>query len=237
MPTRSAGLLVYRKGSGRHRGAARPSRRPVLAAQGRRRLVDPEGEHDPDEEPLDVRDPRVPRGDRRGSARHRRGRPARRAPAAERQAGHRVGGRGRRGRLRGPEQHVRDGVAAPSGRTAEFPRSTGPTGSTRRGPAEAPPRPGRPPRPTRRSARRRGPERLAQSVGAADPDPVATTVDLRSRVLVTGSAHAPPCSGPPRSRSSRPARRPGERASPGQAARRPAGSAPPARSPRRAVGR
>ena len=128
----------------RWRGPARPSRRPVLGQEGRRRLVDPEGR---------VRGRRRrARGARCASSRRSS---AARSPAGtelvelgdgqaeERQAHHRVGGRGRSRRGGAPATRSRwSGRRAPGG-GRRSPRSTARAGSRsrRRGRSSTRPRP------------------------------------------------------------------------------------------------
>ena len=143
----SAGILLHRRGNGGPRGPARPSGRPVLGAQGPRRVVDPQGRARRRRGPARVRAARVRRGDGHAAA----GRRARRPRVREAQAaasGHGVRGRGRPRPGDGAQQHVRARVAAPVGPHAGLPGDR-PRGVVRprRGARAAQPRAGRVRRP------------------------------------------------------------------------------------------
>ncbi len=196
MPKTSAGILLFRKPPGRRRSPARPSGRPVLAEEGRRRLVDPER----------------PRRRRRGPGSRPRGanftrRRARRFWANSSTSGRTDSRAARRsspsprGRLRSrlaQEQHVRHGVAAPvRARRRNSRKSTGRLGfpSTRRCEANregaaADPRP-----------------RLAETRGdlAAAPkgDHCLRAADA-GRNALRGTERRPPSPAPVKKRRSRP---------------------------------
>ncbi len=139
----------------RARGVARTSGRAVLGAQGRGRVVDPEGGVRRGRGRAGLRAARVRGGDGHGAARERADRSGHRA-AEERQGGHRLGRRGRPRRGRDPEQHVRAGMAAALGQDAGL-SGGGPCRlvRSRRGSGQAQSRPDGLPRPPARGARGR----------------------------------------------------------------------------------
>ena len=152
MPTRSAGLLLWRDAAGGPEVLLGHPGGPFFAKKDDGAWSVLKGELEPDEDPLIVA---------RREFEEETGSPPPvgelvypgRGAAAQREDGARLGGAGRSRPGHRRVEHVRDGVAAPFGPTGAVPRDRpGRVVRPRRGPGEAQPGAGRLHRPTRRSS-------------------------------------------------------------------------------------